>query len=187
MPDEILRQALDLLIQRDHELFEFDVNERSLTHKLAEYLQPLFPDWYVDCEYNREGHEDTKSLDLPVEGTTTEDTEARTVFPDIIVHRRGIPDNLLVIEVKKSTNPNRKRDFQKLEAFKNQLGYRHAAFVELIVGDQPNYNITWKWKEDVRFYSSDLRTPIPKHPSDQARTLKRLLADRSKHIAKSQD
>lgn len=143
MPDETLRQALDLLVQRDHELFELNVNERSLTHKLAEYLQPLFPDWHVDCEYNRKGHDDTKSLNLPVDEIDSDDTEARTVFPDIIVHRRGIPDNFLVIEVKKSNNPNRARDYQKLEAFKSQLGYQHAAFVELFVGDQPIYKIEY--------------------------------------------
>jgi hypothetical protein len=32
------------------------------------------------------------------------DTAAITVFPDIIVHHRGLEDNLLVIEMKKTIN-----------------------------------------------------------------------------------
>ena len=61
-----------------------------------------------------------------------EDTFARTVFPNIIVHRRDTQDNYLVIEAKKSTNPDdRDIDFDKLTGYKRQLGYRHALFLEL--------------------------------------------------------
>lgn len=67
-----------------------------------------------------------------------EDTEARTVFPDIIAHRRGSNDfNYLVVEVKKSTNPTpRVVDFTKLAGFKRDLGYTNAVFVELLAGGQ---------------------------------------------------
>jgi hypothetical protein len=143
MPLERLPKALNQLVQEEPELFVFGVNERSMTHKLAEYLQPLFPGWHVDCEYNRKGHDNTKTLHLPIEGTKTDDTEARTVFPDIIVHRRGGPENLLVVEVKKSTNRAHQFDLQKLEAFVEQLGYQYAAFVELIVGEEPDYKLRW--------------------------------------------
>lgn len=143
MPLQLLPQALDKLVQEDHELFAFDVNERSLTHKMAEHLKPLFPNWHVDCEYNRKGHDDTKRLGLPVEGGEADDTEAKTVYPDIIIHHRGLPENLLVVEVKKSDNLNRNIDFQKLHAFVDQLGYKYAAFVELKIGDQPGYKINW--------------------------------------------
>ncbi len=64
-----------------------------------------------------------------------DDTDARTVSPDIIVHHRGTPDNLLVIEVKKSRNrePDN-RDEQKLKAFKEELHYRYALFLRLNTG-----------------------------------------------------
>ncbi|MCL1902495.1 MAG: hypothetical protein FWG18_02595 [Alphaproteobacteria bacterium] len=40
-----------------------EVNERSQTHKLAEYLQYLLPHWNVDCEYNKK-LTDPKTLDF---------------------------------------------------------------------------------------------------------------------------
>ena len=55
MPAQNLEIALSELIERDSFLFEADANERSITHKLAEYLQAQFQDWNVDCEYNRNG------------------------------------------------------------------------------------------------------------------------------------
>lgn len=56
--------ALDRLIDKDRLLFEIDVNERSITHRLALYLQGAFPGWHVDCGYNRDEFE-TKELELP--------------------------------------------------------------------------------------------------------------------------
>lgn len=46
-------RALERLIDLDGHLLEIDANERSITHKLAEYLQQEFPKYNVDCEYNR--------------------------------------------------------------------------------------------------------------------------------------
>ena len=54
------------------------------------------------------------------------------MIPDIIVHRRG-PEgpNLLVIEVKKTTNPcPRNCDRLRLHAFCGQLHYRFGALIE---------------------------------------------------------
>ena len=35
---------------------DFDsVHERSTTHRLAVYFDPLFTGWNVDCEYDRDG------------------------------------------------------------------------------------------------------------------------------------
>jgi hypothetical protein len=99
-----LDSALQRLSDRDFHLLSADVNERSITHKLAEYLQAELPDWHVDCEYNRDRH-DSKLLELPHRSNvSSEDVHARTVFPDIIVHHRNTQENLLVIEVKKSSS-----------------------------------------------------------------------------------
>jgi hypothetical protein len=65
--DEILRRfqsAIDQLLARDEYLLRHDVSERSITHKLGFYLQGFFPEWDVDCEYNRNGH-DPKTVGLP--------------------------------------------------------------------------------------------------------------------------
>lgn len=129
--------AIERLFERDAQLIEIDVNERSISHRLALYLQDEFPEWDVDCEYNRKGHNEVKRLDLPVIQIASNDTEAKTVFPDIIVHHRTTDDNLLVIEMKKTTSQvSSDADFQKLKVFKHQLGYRHALFLKLTTGEK---------------------------------------------------
>ena len=127
--------AVQRLFEEDHLLLEIDANERSISHRLAAYLQEEFLDWDVDCEYNRKGHAEIKRLNLPIETVSSDDTEARTVFPDIVVHRRGTSDNLLVVEVKKTTSRiSSKRDLQKLRAFREQLGYQYALFLKFATG-----------------------------------------------------
>ncbi|MDA8520483.1 hypothetical protein [Acidovorax sp. NCPPB 4044] len=108
-----------------------DANERSITFRFAMYLQQYFPDWSVDCEYNRDGIEPKRLGHLELY-PDSEDVEAKTVFPDVIVHRRGTRRNFLVLEFKKSTSRvDRQIDLRKLWGYKQQLGYEHALFVEV--------------------------------------------------------
>jgi len=87
-----------------HETFllERDFGERALTHRLAVYVERQFTGWEVDCEYDRLGE---RTLLLP-HGTivSTDDHLAKTVFPDIVVHQRTVPNNLLAIELRKASN-----------------------------------------------------------------------------------
>ena len=132
-----LQRALDKLRLYDAYLLESDCNERSITHRLAIFLQQEFDGWDVDCEYNRniDSRDLIKRLRPCSEPVQVDDTHAKTVYPDIIVHHRETGDNLLVIEVKKSTNPeNQERDNEKLRAFKEQLGYCYAIFLCLNTG-----------------------------------------------------
>lgn len=92
--------AICRLYCHDQDLLDVGVNERSLTHKLAEYLQDEFPEWHVDCEYNRR-HDQVKKLRIREWHSSPDDTEARTVVPDIIVHRRQTDQNLIVLESRK--------------------------------------------------------------------------------------
>jgi len=129
-----IHQAINELLAQDSLLLQLDVNERTISHQLAIYIKREFPDWDVDCEYNR-NHDDIKRLRLPRERVASDDTFASTVFPDIIIHRRRTDENLIVIEMKKSSNPQSpKRDLLKLNAFKNQLGYKYAIFIKFSVG-----------------------------------------------------
>ena len=57
-----VRRAAARLENDDRLLFELDANERTLTHRLALYLDSEFAGWNVDCEYNRRRH-DPKVLD----------------------------------------------------------------------------------------------------------------------------
>jgi len=133
----VIRALLRLLCEDTH-LLTIDANERSITHRLAIYLQDLLPAWHVDCEYNRK-FDAPKRLDLTPDGTAkVNDTNGTTVFPDIIVHRRNTGVNLLVIEVKKTTSTRKDtKDLQKLRGFLESECYRYcyALFLKLKTGN----------------------------------------------------
>ena len=128
-----LHSAYRALLDGDRALLEVDANERSLTHKLAEHLQAEFLDWNVDCEYNRNGAL-PKRLRGVEESVSTNDTDGKTVFPDIIVHRRKTASNLMVIEAKKSSTAGSSTDKEKLRAYKAEHGYQFAFAVVFPVG-----------------------------------------------------
>lgn len=93
-----IKNAIERLFIRDHYLLEHNVNERSISHKLALYLQVEFGEaWNVDCEYNRSNQYVKKLLIIGPKHIRLDDMDAKTVYPDIIVHRCGKEDNLLVI------------------------------------------------------------------------------------------
>lgn len=116
--------AICTLYRHDQELLDVDASERSITHKLAEYLQRAFPKWNVDCEYNRRGTE-PKRLQFDSWAVRADDTEAKTVFPDIIVHQRLTEHNLIVVEVKKANGQADTKDVEKLLAFTETQGYQY--------------------------------------------------------------
>ena len=94
--------ALGDFYAREIQLFEKDLGERTFNHRLAVHVEKQFGGWDVDCDYNRLGE---RMLRLP-RGTiiSTDDGNGKSVFPDIVVHHRAIPENLLVIEVRKATS-----------------------------------------------------------------------------------
>lgn len=130
-----LTMALDRLLEQDAALLDEHATERSITCRLACHLQPLFPDWDVDCEFNcwqapaqRKGH--------LVVATSSNDTEARTIFPDILIHRRRHDERLAVIELQKGNQlTSRHRELKKLSQCRARLGCLHAVLIEIGVGD----------------------------------------------------
>ena len=137
--DKRVRQIIHECLNKEITLLELDVNERSITHKIAEHLQEYFREirYDVDCEYNRDGH-DKKTLQLEPRSVLNDNSEGDTVFPDIIVHVRGTRTNLVVIEAKKNTNRD-KTDVEKLQAFKEQLGYKLCYRLIINVGKDLNH------------------------------------------------
>ena len=141
---EKVEYSMQKLREKDIDLIDIDVNERTITHKLAEYLQNQFTDYNVDCEYNR--YEDktkklrslaNRSLDTSnykkdqIEQLIWEDKDALTIYPDIIVHERKTPyNNLLVIEVKKSSNNiSEDLDIKKIEELMSPpYNYKYGLF-----------------------------------------------------------
>lgn len=130
---EHVRVALSRLLREDAFLLEADANERSISHRLAVYLGEEFPRWDVDCEYNRDGHE-PKRLQLNPESVQSDDAQGTTVYPDIIVHKRGRPENVLAVEIKKSNGGRGERDCRKLGRLRSELGYRFGLFLRFETG-----------------------------------------------------
>ena len=96
-------------------ILEKDLGERTLTHRLAVHVERQFSGWEVDCDYNRLGE---RMLRLP-NGTivSTDDALGKSIYPDIVVHQRDIPNNLLAIEVRKASNHQPpEHDQHKLQA-----------------------------------------------------------------------
>ncbi len=138
--------ALGMLLKNDAFLLEHDVNERSISHKLAEYLQQLFPDYNVDCEYNWQvddpcykelsfTSEEEKQFYTKTDEEKIKDKNAHTVYPDVIIHQRGHNrDNLLIIEMKKTSNKDeraRERDKLKLKKYKDKFSYEFILSLDI--------------------------------------------------------
>ncbi len=124
-----------------------DLNERTITHKLAEHIKNSFNYYDVDCEYNRMKSKNmseeyvSKTLGLDAEDIRSSSVKCITVFPDIIVHKRGDnDDNYLAIEVKKKKYANKERvgrgetygdfDRRKLCAYTRELQYKFGIYLE---------------------------------------------------------
>lgn len=116
-------------MERDGGLLVARAHERTVTHRVAVYLESHFPGWHIDCEYNRRGF-----------GTDSkEDNEGERVFPDIIVHHRGTSENLLVIEAKPEWRgePQLISDREKLQRIIRAHGYEHAYLLRYWEGERP--------------------------------------------------
>lgn len=125
-----LKQAISAFIEGERFLLQADAHEQALTAKFAAYLAAQFPEWDVDCEYDKLGA-NAKRLrwrrPFSARGTL--------VRPDIVVHQRGKKENLLVIEAKKVAS-SMLSDRRKLRAFKvdDRYEYEHAAALLFTTG-----------------------------------------------------
>jgi hypothetical protein len=130
---EVIRKvnlALDLFYEKDAYLLEINVHERSIAHKFSEYLQLLFPDYNVDCEYDKHGKY-TKTLE-GISECRREDATDR-ILPDIVIHERGNDkNNLIVFEIKSKSDPT-PCDIKKLELLTKQTDdfrYYYGIFIK---------------------------------------------------------
>ena len=134
--------TLGVLLKNDSFLLQINASERSVSHKLGEYLQAQFPDWDVDCEYYRKGL-DPKILERISECSDQRRTDR--VLPDIIVHKRNTNDNLLVIEMKlENEDPC---DIEKLKKFTSSTGefrYKLGLFIRFDSRGTPSL----RWYKD---------------------------------------
>jgi len=149
--------ALDILITEDEYLLKNDISERSISHRLAQYLSTLFPRFNVDCEYNGNVEADSGKKYIFLLKKTAEkygllkrdekenEVVTRHVYPDILIHKRGKSDhNILIIEIKKSSSDiSIDYDIEKLIGYtsqenENSLNYTYG--VLLIIGVKDKFN-----------------------------------------------
>lgn len=160
-----LFSALTTLYKKDIHLLKENLNERSITHKLAVYLQRQFRGYDVDCEYNgnvesaASGYRKTIPDELcprlkEYKRRSPDETKDLSVFPDIIIHKRGENrKNLLIIEVKKALDHplraqdlGREFDCYKLCQYTNRQNvntsflYELGCFIEIGTGRNRNYS-----------------------------------------------
>lgn len=139
MNAEDVRRRLDWALDafRDHDVYllDNDLGERCIAARLAFHLQVEFEDddLVVDVEYNRLGAAVKRLETLPDECIRRKKRPGDpAVVPDIIVHERGeAGPNVLVIELKKTSNPEGQNcDSLRLRAFREELDYQFGALVE---------------------------------------------------------
>ena len=145
---DYLVQATARVEKEDRHLLMVDVSERCIAARLAMYLRDAMPaDYDVDVEYNRHGPDKKQLYDLMDKHDCARDLrrdEGQTVLPDVIVHKRGVDTNLLIIEMKKSANQRgMDRDRRRIRAFRNELGYQFGALVVCKTGDRPAIAVEW--------------------------------------------
>lgn len=103
-------------------------------HYFASILEKKLPGYVVDCEYSRNMDQKRKILPSWPNGC----------YPDIILHRRGTPENVLALEFKAWWRENLEqevnRDARKILELKNTLGYSYGAVI-LLEKEQPR--ILW--------------------------------------------
>jgi len=158
-------KCLELLEKNEKEIIQNDINERTIVHKLAEYLQKEFSELNVDVEYNRDREEGKKkpkyatliksSFKKAYEISITKKIKIDkfmdkvSTYPDIIVHKRmSNEENTLIIEVKKKNNrTDWEIDKYKLEALTRKRGdggYGFLLGLHLIINcDQLHFDCEW--------------------------------------------
>ncbi len=149
LPDlqERLLQAVTDTYRFDWGLLNIGAGERSLTHKLAEHLQKQFPNWHVDCEYNRRGDKPKR-------------LGSALVLPDVVIHRRDSPENLLVIEVKKANGVNDADDMQKLRNFRDDPDYQYRYGLFLCLGKKGCEKATLLFSGEERDWTDLAQTAL---------------------------
>lgn len=99
---DLFWEANRAFIEKDLDLLYEDISERclcgALMHELNKQLEKNdCNNYYADVEFNRNKKR--------IKQLHNDDSFVSNILPDIIVHSRGkeIPDNLLVLEMKKSS------------------------------------------------------------------------------------
>lgn len=164
-----LIESLFEMIDRDQHLWHVFSSERSRVARVHHYLANIVENsesgpmagqsgesnWQVDCEYNR----NSRGLKWLSEG---EDKKYGT--PDIIIHKRGESQNLLIVEFKQSWPGVQigADDDLKMEKWMNMLGYKFGALVAFGPSSQPDPmgGYTQRVAPRIVWYENGVRSEI---------------------------
>lgn len=122
--EEELTKACKLLYDELPELIVNCTNERTICSHIARFLKPLFENWDIDTEYNREGKK----------GKPKRGASGKLLLPDIAIHTRGAIEgpNLVANQVKGSWNKeDRTKDEEKLKDLQRRYKYKFLYRFEL--------------------------------------------------------
>ena len=165
-------EALAELFSRDAMLLTLDVSEDCIVHKFAQYLTPKFGDLHVDVEYNGWGNQHPKYLWRIKSRVEEEKLARKEAYPDVLAHWRRYPMNVLVVEVKKTTNrvaESRDIDHFKLTSFTapalpgdTAFNYHVGLFLDILTGDHIGDMLLAKatWYGEIKIKEEELcQTP----------------------------
>lgn len=128
----LLEKAINECYEKDKYLIDLGMEQASVA-RIFYYMQSLIENknefahlrkYHVDCEYYK--HDKYKK---------TTPRHKNGVRPDVILHKREVDnDNLLIIEFKSNSNNDCRNDYEKLEDFTIRSGEYHyelGVFVKL--------------------------------------------------------
>ena len=125
-----VQSAIKELYTKDIDLIKKDLCERCLVNRLAIYLDKLFPEFYVDCEFNKSFYKDIIGPKIL--------SNINGNYVDIIVHKRSnnLGENLLCFEVKKKKNTrDRDKDRENLRILTDESRFSYAWGFYIILGN----------------------------------------------------
>lgn len=128
----IFKNANRRFLKEEKENIKRNVSEENICQNLANYLRDIMKEmkidgYYVDVEFDRN--------DNMIKAIIDEQMKIIKIKCDLIVHSRGRnkqQDNLIAIEMKKSTNKKkRKEDRERLQYMTRNTHYNEIAYEEL--------------------------------------------------------
>jgi hypothetical protein len=164
--EEIMRAVIKAigLLRNEQPSLEFNVvHERSTAHRLAVQMEPFFPAWNVDCEYDRHGQ--VRKLLAGIRACNERRATER-ILPDIVVHHRGNtgPEhNLLVVEIKKdaSADPCDLEKLRRMTQPRGSFGYRLGLYINL---NQGRFDCNWFKNGAAIEYPDDIESSETRNP-----------------------
>jgi len=142
----IFLESNDNFLDKEIDLIKNDLSERSICSKLGQYLKveidkkEEFKKYHIDAEYNRNYGEIKTILD--------ENEEIIKITCDLIMHSRGElkNDNLIALEMKKSSRPNKEKISDKKRLIEltnpaNRSNIKHVKTYSLGIYYEININI----------------------------------------------